>query len=70
MAKGSALDLGRIVWAEIADANGVRKSRPAVVVTTTERILPGQPLLHPVEGIEAHNRPERFRTRRQVVGWF
>ncbi len=24
---------GQIVWAEIADANGVRKSRPVIVLT-------------------------------------
>jgi mRNA-degrading endonuclease toxin of MazEF toxin-antitoxin module len=29
---------GQIVWAEMADANGIRKLRPAVVVSTTERI--------------------------------
>src|SRR5262245_34189656 len=32
------LQLGRIVWAELADANGIRKVRPAVIVTPTERI--------------------------------
>jgi hypothetical protein len=30
---------GQIVWAEIADANGIRKSRPAIVVTTNDRIV-------------------------------
>lgn len=30
------LATGRIVWAEIADANGIRKLRPAVIVTPTE----------------------------------
>jgi|SRR5262245_57325985 len=34
---------GRIVWAEIADANGVRKLRPAVVVTPPDRITPAGP---------------------------
>src|SRR5437763_11257674 len=29
---------GQIVWAELADANGVRKLRPAVVVTPGDRI--------------------------------
>src|SRR5437660_2141848 len=38
------LVLGRIVWAEIADANGIRKLRPAVIVTPTARIAPGEPL--------------------------
>ncbi len=32
---------GRIVWAEIADSNGIRKLRPAVIVTPTERIVAG-----------------------------
>ena len=35
------LVLGRIVWAEIADPNGIRKNRPAVIVTPTGRIAPG-----------------------------
>lgn len=35
---------GQIVWAEIADANGIRKSRPAIVVTTNDRITPDGPL--------------------------
>ena len=30
---------GRIIWVEIADANGHRKLRPAVVVTPTDRIM-------------------------------
>jgi mRNA-degrading endonuclease toxin of MazEF toxin-antitoxin module len=34
------LQFGQIVWAEIADANGIRKSRPAVVLTPTDRITP------------------------------
>ena len=33
-----ALQVGHIVWVEMADANGVRKLRPAVVVTPGERI--------------------------------
>ncbi len=32
------LVLGRIVWAEIADANAIRKLRPAVIVTPTSQI--------------------------------
>ena len=28
-----SLQLGRIVWAEILDANGIPKLRPAVIVT-------------------------------------
>lgn len=35
---------GRIVWAEIADSNGIRKLRPAVIVTPTEQITSGAPL--------------------------
>jgi mRNA-degrading endonuclease toxin of MazEF toxin-antitoxin module len=37
----TALRLGQIVWAELADANGIRKSRPAVIVTPTDRITEG-----------------------------
>ena len=29
---------GQIVWAEVADANGIRKVRPAVVVTPSDRL--------------------------------
>jgi hypothetical protein len=32
------LQLGRIVWVDIADANGMRKLRPAVIVTPSDRI--------------------------------
>jgi mRNA-degrading endonuclease toxin of MazEF toxin-antitoxin module len=32
---------GRIVWAEIADSNGIRKLRPAAIVTPTEQIVAG-----------------------------
>jgi mRNA-degrading endonuclease toxin of MazEF toxin-antitoxin module len=39
-----SLELGQIVWAEIADANGVRKVRPAVVVTPTKRIMSNNPV--------------------------
>ncbi len=35
---------GQIIWAEIADANGIRKSRPAIVVTKNDRISPSGPL--------------------------
>ena len=34
------LQLGRIVWAEVLDANGVPKLRPAVIVTPSDRITP------------------------------
>src|SRR5262245_33940771 len=29
---------GRIVWATIADANGIRKLRPALIVTPTDKL--------------------------------
>lgn len=38
------LEAGRIVWAEIADASGNRKLRPAVIVTPTDRITSEGPL--------------------------
>jgi mRNA-degrading endonuclease toxin of MazEF toxin-antitoxin module len=38
------LQLGRIVWAEIADANGIPKLRPVVIVTSSDRITPTAPL--------------------------
>jgi mRNA-degrading endonuclease toxin of MazEF toxin-antitoxin module len=38
------LQFGRIVWAEIADANGIPKLRPAVIVTPSDRITPAAPL--------------------------
>lgn len=34
--------LGSVVWANIKDANGFRKVRPAVVVTPTDEIAPGK----------------------------
>lgn len=37
--------LGSVVWAEVADANGFRKIRPAVVVTATDNIIVGGRLL-------------------------
>jgi hypothetical protein len=39
-----SLQLGRIVWAEIADANGIPQLRPAVIVTLSDRITPAAPL--------------------------
>ena len=36
--------LGSVVWAELADVNGVSKVRPAVVVTPTADIVAGQSL--------------------------
>jgi hypothetical protein len=34
----AALQLGSIVWAEVADANGIRKLRPAIIINPTEHI--------------------------------
>jgi mRNA-degrading endonuclease toxin of MazEF toxin-antitoxin module len=39
-----SLQLGRIVWAEIADVNGIPKLPPAVIVTPSDRITPAAPL--------------------------
>ena len=39
-----SLQLGRIVWAEMTDANGIPKLRPAVIVTPSDRITPAAPL--------------------------
>ena len=36
--------LGSVVWVELADANGFRKVRPAVVVSATTDIAAGQPV--------------------------
>jgi mRNA-degrading endonuclease toxin of MazEF toxin-antitoxin module len=36
VASPQALQVGRIVWAEVADQNGFRKQRPAIVVSVTE----------------------------------
>jgi hypothetical protein len=38
------VQFGQIIWAELADANGVRKLRPAVVVTPNDRITASGPL--------------------------
>jgi len=34
------VQFGRIVWVDMADANGIRKRRPAVIVTPNDRITP------------------------------
>ena len=39
-----SLQFGRIVWAEIVDANDIPKLRPAVIVTPSDRITPAAPL--------------------------
>ena len=36
--------LGSVVWVELADRNGFRKVRPAVVISPTTTISPGQPV--------------------------
>jgi mRNA-degrading endonuclease toxin of MazEF toxin-antitoxin module len=33
-----------VIWAEVEDANGIRKVRPAVVISATEDIAAGQPV--------------------------
>ena len=40
----ASLQLGRIVWAEIADANGIPNLRPVVIVTPSDRITSTAPL--------------------------
>ena len=35
MVNPEALQIGRIVWAEVADQNGIRKQRPAIIVSST-----------------------------------
>ena len=44
MANSKILELGRIVWAEVADPNGNLKSRPGVIVTATNLILDDGPI--------------------------
>jgi hypothetical protein len=44
MAKSAALELGRVVWAEVADANGIRKLRPGIIITATNEIDGDRPL--------------------------
>lgn len=38
------LRCGQIVWAEVADENGVRKARPVVIVTPDDRLAASGPL--------------------------
>jgi mRNA-degrading endonuclease toxin of MazEF toxin-antitoxin module len=38
------LATGHIVWAEVADANGIRKLRPAVIVTPTKDLPAAGPI--------------------------
>lgn len=40
----ASVQLGQIVWAELADANGIRKMRPADIVTPSQRITGTDPL--------------------------
>ena len=40
----SPIRFGQIIWAEIADLNGIRKARPAVVITPDDEIKPSGPL--------------------------
>lgn len=39
----AAVQFGQIIWADIADANGIAKTRPAIVVTPTLQIQSGAP---------------------------
>ena len=41
---GSPIRFGQIIWTEIADANGIRKARPVVVITPDDEIIPMGPL--------------------------
>jgi len=34
VANPESLQIGRIVWAEVADRNGIRKQRPAIIVSS------------------------------------
>jgi hypothetical protein len=43
MAMAAPVRFGQIVWAEMADANGIRKLRPAVVVTPSDRLQESGP---------------------------
>jgi mRNA-degrading endonuclease toxin of MazEF toxin-antitoxin module len=38
------VQFGQIVWAEIADANGMRKLRPAVVITPSQQVTASGPI--------------------------
>src|SRR6266853_907167 len=40
LAMATQIRFGQIVGAEIADANGVRKARPAVVMTASDQVSP------------------------------
>ncbi len=38
------LRCGQIVWAEVADENGIRKTRPVVIITPEDRLAASGPL--------------------------
>ncbi|HZV06833.1 MAG TPA: type II toxin-antitoxin system PemK/MazF family toxin [Gemmataceae bacterium] len=38
------LRCGQIVWAEVADENGVRKTRPVIIITPDDRLTAAEPL--------------------------
>lgn len=61
-----AVQFGQIVWAEIADANGVRKVRPAVVVTPSDRIQTSSPL--DVVAVTSHL-PQPLPDDRVLLPW-
>jgi mRNA-degrading endonuclease toxin of MazEF toxin-antitoxin module len=67
------LRYGQIVWAEVRDARGYRKRRPAIIVTPTHEICAEQPLVlvavtttfadpAPADHIELPWHPDRRRT--------
>jgi mRNA-degrading endonuclease toxin of MazEF toxin-antitoxin module len=61
------LQFGRIVWTEIADANGIRKLRPAVIVTPSDLITPVSLL----DVIAVTSRiPEPLPTDHVVLPWY
>ncbi len=57
---------GRIIWAEIADANGIRKLRPAVIVTPADRLTPTGPF----DVVAVTSRlPQRLPNDHVVLPW-
>ena len=44
MSEAALPQLGSVIWAELEDTNGIRKVRPAVVVSPTADIATGRPV--------------------------
>ncbi len=44
MTPPALVQLGSVVWAELEDENGIRKARPAVVVSATADVAAGKPV--------------------------